>query len=708
MESRVGAGPQTPTIGARLLRIVLLPLVPAVLLVLALVVAQYFQNVADARGAALATARALSVAVDHQLKELETGLEVLAGSASLARGDLALFHERAARMHASLGITNVVLLDAEGRQVVNTSRPWGTALPVLGDKAPALAVVREGRPMFRVVPAGFSGKPIAVVAVPVRIDGTLRYALSAGLSFDRFAALIAQQRLPAGWIGAVVDGNGIIVARTAQPERFVGQPAAPVLRNALAGSTAGALDGRTLEGIEVTTVYSKASATGWGVGIGIPKSELARELTTALLWVAAGTLLVLALSALVAWVQGRQVAGALARLVDGSAMLGRGEPVQLPSLGFREADQLGAALAEAGRRQREQHDHVARNEARWSAVLDSAMDGILSIDESQRIVIYNRAAEQIFGWPGEQVVGQPLEMLLPARFRHGHADFVREFGRTGVTSRRMGGGMVIRGLRESGEEFPIDASISQIDTPEGKLYTVIVRDVTEREQAQRELALFATEASTAREQEKARIARELHDELAQSLTAMKLDVRWLAERSAADAGAAAKLDEMTAMLDASVAATRRIAADLRPMVLDDLGLEAGIEWLANNFSRRTGIACELTLGEDVELPEPYATAVFRIVQESLQNIAKHAKARAVRVDVAQRRPARPADRRRRGRLQHGRPAQAAVDRARRPARAGLPAQWQCHPGQRPGPGHAHRRADPAAGRRSGGLTDRCA
>lgn len=262
------------------------------------------------------------------------------------------------------------------------------------------------------------------------------------------------------------------------------------------------------------------------------------------------------------------------------------------------------------------------------------MDGIITVDEGRHIVLYNRAAEKIFGWPADQVAGKPLEMLLPAKYQASHVAHVARFGATGVTSRRMGDGTVIYGKRANGEEFPLDASISQLQTPEGKLYTVILRDVSERVRAQEDLTAFAAEASAIREQEKTRVARELHDELAQSLTALKMDTIWVRDNLAASPdGVAAKLGEMLAMLDASVAATRRIAADLRPLLLDDLGLVPAIEWLAQNFQQRTGVPCAVEIDEDMELPEPYATAVFRMVQESLANVAKHAQARKVVVGV---------------------------------------------------------------------------
>ncbi|WP_374668082.1 PAS domain S-box protein, partial [Ramlibacter sp.] len=275
----------------------------------------------------------------------------------------------------------------------------------------------------------------------------------------------------------------------------------------------------------------------------------------------------------------------------------------------------------------------ARLAARLVGLLDSAMDGIITVDASQTIVLYNRAAERLFGWPAAEVIGQPLGMLIPSRLRAGHHDHVARFGATGVTSRRMGDRTVLLGLRASGEEFPIDASISQLDLPEGKLYSVIVRDVTERVRAQEELVAFAAEAAGAREEEKARVARELHDELAQSLTVLKMDANWLLATTREAPALQDKLHGMVQVIDEAVAATRRIAADLRPLVLDDLGVLPAMEWLASAFTQRHGVPCRMDVPEDFDLPEPRATGVFRMLQESLVNVAKHARAREVRVRV---------------------------------------------------------------------------
>ena len=151
-----------------------------------------------------------------------------------------------------------------------------------------------------------------------------------------------------------------------------------------------------------------------------------------------------------------------------------------------------------------------------------------------------------------------------------------------------------------------------------------------------ERRIFAVAAQAIREEEKARLARELHDELAQSLTALKMDTIWVRDHASSVPGVlTAKLNEMVEMLDHTVAATRRMAADLRPLMLDDLGLVPAIEWLASNFTQRCGVPCTLSVNDELELelPEPYATAVFRIVQESLNNIAKHAAAARVTVTL---------------------------------------------------------------------------
>ena len=285
---------------------------------------------------------------------------------------------------------------------------------------------------------------------------------------------------------------------------------------------------------------------------------------------------------------------------------------------------------------------LERSEARLRGILDSAMDAIITIDANQHIVIFNAAAEQMFGCPGREAIGAPLDWFIPQQFRGAHADHVRSFGGAASSGRRMGALRVVKGLRRNGEEFPLEASISHTSDGDAIYYTVLLRDVTERDngvaaliRSREELREFAAAASSVREQEKGRIARELHDELAQGLTALKMDLNWAAARVAAGDGAlVAKIAAMQSMLDGTVAATRRIAADLRPLMLDDLGLVPAAQWLVQGFRERSGIRCEIDVNPPgLELDEPYATAVFRILQESLTNAARHAHASLVRIGL---------------------------------------------------------------------------
>nr|WP_232435252.1 PAS domain S-box protein [Burkholderia ubonensis] len=281
------------------------------------------------------------------------------------------------------------------------------------------------------------------------------------------------------------------------------------------------------------------------------------------------------------------------------------------------------------------------SEARMMGIIRSSMEAIITIDENQTIVIFNPAAEHVFGVSAMDAIGAPLSRFIPERFRASHAKHVEQFGVTGVSERQMGRQRVLFGLRGDGTEFPIEASISQIRDGAGKLYTVMLRDVTERvrsenalKQSREELRELSANLQNIREEEKTRIARELHDDLGQQLTALKMDLSavelGLARQPAPGGGVRDQLSGMHRLIDATVASVRRIAADLRPVMLDDLGLVPAIEWLANDFTHRYGIEVERHIDPaDTIFAGAGATALFRIVQEALTNVARHADATRV-------------------------------------------------------------------------------
>lgn len=126
------------------------------------------------------------------------------------------------------------------------------------------------------------------------------------------------------------------------------------------------------------------------------------------------------------------------------------------------------------------------SEGRLAGIVDSAMDAIITIDDAQHIIVFNAAAEKMFRCASREAVGKPLDRFIPERSQSAHRNHISDFSRTGVTNRAMGAAVAVSGLRSDGEEFPIEASISQIETDGQKLYTVILRDITDRRRAETE------------------------------------------------------------------------------------------------------------------------------------------------------------------------------------------------------------------------------
>jgi two-component system, NarL family, sensor histidine kinase UhpB len=263
-----------------------------------------------------------------------------------------------------------------------------------------------------------------------------------------------------------------------------------------------------------------------------------------------------------------------------------------------------------------------------SAVVNSSMDAIVTIDGDRRIAGFNAAAERMFGTPRADTVGTPLDRFLP--------------GLTHLTSTSdPGARLAIAARRRSGEEFPVEATLSEIEVGDERLCTIIIRDVSARQRAdavllesREQLRRLALRLSTVREEECTRISREIHDELGQALTALKLDLAWLRIRTVGEVEE--RLSTMWQLLDGTISAVRRISNDLRPGILDDLGLAAAISWQAEQFATRTGIECRVRiLSESLDLGEHRSTTLFRALQEALTNVARHADASLVTIVLHQ-------------------------------------------------------------------------
>jgi PAS domain S-box-containing protein len=213
------------------------------------------------------------------------------------------------------------------------------------------------------------------------------------------------------------------------------------------------------------------------------------------------------------------------------------------------------------------------------------------------------------------------------------------------TFRQPGRGLKIslRSMRKQGDYAWFEGTVTNLlQDPNIRAIVVNLHDVTEAKLAEErlkesheELRLLASHLQDIREEERTAMAREIHDELGQQLTGLKMDVSWLLKRpDPGDEPSRAKLRGILSLLDATVGTVRRLAAELRPAILDDLGLPDALEWHSKQFSERFGIQCVVDIsGQQAALPPGLATGLFRIFQEALTNVARHAKATAVSAEL---------------------------------------------------------------------------
>ncbi len=294
---------------------------------------------------------------------------------------------------------------------------------------------------------------------------------------------------------------------------------------------------------------------------------------------------------------------------------------------------------------REEHMAAALSEAhvRYHHTVESVMDAIVGIDEHQAIQLFNPAAEKMFQMQAGEVLGQHLSVLLPAGMRHAHVVHVENFSGSAGVSRAMAPRLDVMGRRADGSEFPIESTISKTLIGGKVQMTAVLRDVTQRRRAEAELRNMNTQLrelsaslQEVREQERSRISRELHDDLGQQLTGLKLELAWLSSRiKEGREMPLERVTDMKRMLDVAITSVRRISTDLRPLILDDLGFAEAVAWQVSEVVKRSGLSVELDLpAHELVNDDARATALFRIVQEALTNIVRHANAQHVFISLS--------------------------------------------------------------------------
>lgn len=300
---------------------------------------------------------------------------------------------------------------------------------------------------------------------------------------------------------------------------------------------------------------------------------------------------------------------------------------------------------------------------RLTLLLESTGEGIFGIDLDGRCTFINRAGAEIIGYPAEQVIGRNMHYLI----HHAHGDGRHYPVDECPIFRAFWQGLPCRIDSEvlwcaDGSCFPAEYSSYPI-VEDGVVVGAVVTfvDISERKRAEdmllrandelehrveertqalsgalaqlRELSAYL---HTVREEERTRIAREIHDELGSLLVALKMDVNWLGKRIGGDPDLGRKLQSMGRMIETAVDNVGRIMTDLRPSILDHQGLWAALEWQAQEFAESSEIRCDSRLVIEAGTPAPtgsLAIAVFRIFQEMLSNVARHAQASAVTIRI---------------------------------------------------------------------------
>lgn len=285
---------------------------------------------------------------------------------------------------------------------------------------------------------------------------------------------------------------------------------------------------------------------------------------------------------------------------------------------------------------------------RLAAIVETSRDAIISGRVDGVITSWNRGAEQIFGLPRERAVGVPIDVVLPA------PAVADDAFRPGVDLRAPGVYEAVRLRSDNGEVVFLSVASMPLFDADGAStgFAIICHDVTEqraraaelrRRNAQlvardRQMRALAARLTAVREEERTRISRKVHDELGQLLTGVKLDLRWCQRRmdGAAEpdlSNVAQRLLDAEGLVDRTIETVQQVALELRPSVLDVLGLAAAIRDEGRRFAERSGLELELEVADASEMEPDTATALFRALQELLANVARHAEARVVRLQL---------------------------------------------------------------------------
>jgi two-component system sensor kinase FixL len=271
------------------------------------------------------------------------------------------------------------------------------------------------------------------------------------------------------------------------------------------------------------------------------------------------------------------------------------------------------------------------SEERLRAILETAVEGIITIDERGVIESMNPAAVKIFGYKPSEIIGKNVHLLMPSPHQEQHDAYIANYLSTGK-ARIIGIGREVSGRRKDGTVFPMDLSVSEVKLADRRLFTGFVRDITDRKRLEKEIL----ETS---DREQRRIGQDLHDGLCQQLAGIELMSQVLAQNLAAKSKTDAdQVGEIAGHVRAAISQTRSLARGLSPVTLESEGLMSALHELAENTKGIFNADCEFRCDLPVLLnDQTVASQLFRIAQEAVSNAIRHGKARQIVIQLKEQR-----------------------------------------------------------------------